>query len=136
MNKLCTLFLLAAALWSCSSDDDGASVSFEAFNLKTYQPSAMNPVFEEFEDGEIVWSFDFANETVKVEIALGASAIRLEPGTYNYSLNDNICNYDDNRYFHVGSDAIGLLIMDDYDSGLLTISDGCIDGPVFSFERE
>ena len=136
MKKLIPLFVLFAVLWSCSSDDDGAPPSFEAFSLKTYQPSAMNPEVQEFETGELVWSFDFANQKVVVEVALGATSIRLDPGTYDYTLNDNVCNYDDNRYFHVGSDAIGLLIMDNYASGVVVISDGCIDGPIFTFERD
>lgn len=136
MKRLLTLLVLTGLLWSCSSDDDTPRPVFEAFNLKVYVPNAELPENQTYEDGEVVWSFDFGSQRVKVEVAEGVDAVRLNSGTYDYSLNDNVCNYADNRYFHVGDDSIGLLIMDDYEAGTIIISDGCIDGPIFTFERD
>lgn len=135
MKKFLFISLIALC-FSCNSDDDGGT--FEDFNLTIYTP---NPFFEEdttqnFDSGDIVWSFNFASQQVTVQVASGVDPVRLNPGTYSFSLNDNICNYDDNRYFHVDGDVIGLLIMDDYSEGKITISNACVDGAIFVFERD
>jgi hypothetical protein len=136
MKKILLLLLITIVFISCSKDEATVSSSFEAFSLKSYVASPMvsNDAVE-YETGDIVWRFNFESQQLQVQIADGIDALRLETGTYNFSLNDNTCNYDENPYFHVDSDAIGLLIMDNYEDGLLTISDACIDGPIYRFER-
>ncbi len=137
MNKI-ILLLCTIVLFSCSSDDNVNPDDFEAFNLKAY---TANPFLDadttiNYNDGDIVWDFNFNSNQVEVSVLEGIESVRLLPGMYNFTLNDNVCNYDDNRYFHVGDDRIGLLILDNYPEGQLTISDACIDGPIYFFERE
>ena len=138
MKKLLVFSLCCALGFSCSSDDNDDAGVFEVFNLKVY---VVNPLLSPdsdvtYEDGDITWSFNLEAQRVKVTVAEGIDAVRLAPGSYDFTLNDNLCNYGDNRYFHVNDDSIGLLILDNYSEGQITISDACIDGPVFYFERD
>lgn len=138
MKKTILLLAILGLALSCSSDDDTGVGQFEAFNLKVYTP---NPFFDadttiNYNDGDIVWNFNFGSNQVEVSISEGIEPVRLPAGMYNFTLNDNVCNYADNKYFHVADDIIGLLILDNYGEGSITISDACIDGPIYVFERD
>lgn len=145
MKKYILLMVLSVFFLSCSKEDsesnnpntlpNNPNTIPVSFSLTRYVPSAMNDEFQEFDNGKIVWVFDFSERRVTVNLADGVEAVFLDSGNYSYTLEDNACNYGDNRYIHPDGRLMGLMIMDDFDEGVITISDGCVDGPIFTFER-
>ena len=145
MKKIFTLLICCGLILSCSDEDsesnqpnnpdNNPNPTVVNFSMTRYVPSAMNEEFEAFEMGEIVWKFDFIDQEIQVTVSDEVQAVFLDTGTYSYTLEDNVCNYGDNRYIHPDGRLMGLMIMDEYDDGVITISDGCVDGPIFTFER-
>ena len=145
MKRILTLLLLSSLLFSCDKEDsesnnpnpidEGPGPTFVNLSLTQHVFSAINDEFETFEMGDIVWDFNFASQEITVSVADGIDPVFLNPGTYSFTLEDNVCNYGDNRYIHPDGRLMGLLILDDFDEGVITISDACVDGPIFTFER-
>lgn len=145
MKIIFSFLALAFLITSCSSEDSennpdqpmdqNPSPNLNSFSLRFFYPNADELEFSDFDKNEIVWEFDFDSMEVDVVVAPGIEPIFLDDGTYTYTLEDNPCNFGENRYIHPDGKKMGLMILDQIDEGFITITEDCIGGPVYTFQR-
>ena len=138
MKKLLLLFCMSFVLLSCNNDDDAPKTSNldGEWSLISFVPSTFLPDPFDYPVGDIVWDFDTENQTITVTIINGANQVLLKVGTYNYTLTDNACNYDDFRYLQlVNSIGLGVMVLDEPDFGSMLLTEACLDGHTASFQK-
>ena len=145
MKRIFSLLAIALLLAGCSGEeadnnpdqpmDQNPDPGFNSFSLRYFYPNADQLEFIDFDKNEIVWEFDFDNQEIDVVVLPTAESVFLSSGTYSYTLEDNPCNFGENRYIYPDGRKMGLMILDQIDEGFITITEECISGPVYTFQR-
>ena len=129
--------LLTLALFLTIGCTDTNTVPTEtiSFSLVKYTPSTILPQTATYTLNQIIWSFDFENQTITIETEEGVESPVLQKGTYTYTLVANSCNYGNNKTLVVNGQQYGVLILDELKSGKIQISSECLDGHKLVFQK-
>ncbi len=125
MNKLFFFTILICFLYGCGNNDDSSESSqVQSYALKKYSPSFSNGNGEIiYAMDDIIWTFDFQNQTILVEIFNGIEPVMLNPGNYSYMLGEYICGISSSELI-INNTNYGDLIISNT-PGVLIIHDLC-----------
>lgn len=137
MKPLFVVTFCVIVLTGCKGDDSVIdSFPTTNFTLVSYNVSPFAGTEPQFyEPNQVIWRIDFQAARINVSSAPDVDSPRLGDGEHNYELKDDLCNYGINRLMEVNDRRMGVLIMDDFGEGRITITDTCIDGGVLVFQK-
>lgn len=100
MKKATFILISIFLISSCTSDNN--MIITEKFNLINVS-GGFAGVNENFNEGEIIWTFNTQNETLTIEKNIQNAFSGLGEGNYSYSFK----NIEEKRYFYLNNTEIG-----------------------------